>query len=42
MHDIKKSSLEALPEIIEYAQKKGYFFKKIDENTPVKHFKIAN
>ncbi len=42
MHDLKKSSLEALPEIIEYALKQGYEFKKIDENTPIAHFKIAN
>lgn len=42
MHDIKKNTLEALPEIIEYAQKKGYQFATITETTPVAHFKIAN
>ena len=42
MHDLKKSSLDALPEIINYALEKGYEFKKIDKNTPIKHFKIAN
>lgn len=42
MHDIKKNTLDALPEIIEYAQKKGYQFATITETTPVAHFKIAN
>ena len=42
MHDIKKNTKLALPEIIDYALKKGYQFKKIDETTPVQHFKVAN
>lgn len=42
MHDLKKSTLEALPEIIEYAKERGYVFEPITENTPIAHFKIAN
>lgn len=42
MHDIKKNTLLALPEIIKYCKQNGYTFKRIDENTPVKHFQIAN
>ncbi len=42
MHDIKKNTLLALPEIIEYAQKQGYIFKTLDADSPVTHFKIAN
>lgn len=42
MHDIKKNTLDALPDIIEYAKGKGYIFKVIDDNTPVRHFRIAN
>lgn len=39
MHDIKKNTLEALPEIIKYAKSKGYVFKAIDDNTSKKQFK---
>ena len=42
MHDIKKNTIKALPEIIKYAKARGYKFEKITENTPVKHSKIAN
>ncbi len=42
LHDIKQNTLKALPEIIDYGLSRGYTFKSIDENTPVKHFKIAN
>lgn len=42
MHDIKKNTIEALPEIIEYAQSRGYKFSKIDNNTPQVHLKIVN
>ncbi len=42
MHDIKKNTLNALPEIIEYAKNKGYIFKGLDENVEPPHFKIAN
>ncbi len=42
MHDIKKNTLEALPEIITYAKEKGYIFKALDENVQAPHFKIAN
>lgn len=42
MHDIKKNTLEALPQIIEYAQMCGYKFSALDENSPTEHFKIAN
>ena len=42
MHDIKKNTRDALPEIIEYAKSRGYVFRKIDENTPLKQFKPYN
>lgn len=42
MHDIKKNTLSALPSVISYLKGRGYTFKAIDENTPVKHFRIAN
>ena len=42
MHDIKKSTLEALPNIIEFAQARGYKFSALTENSPTEHFKIAN
>ncbi len=42
MHDIKKNTKDVLPQVIEYAKSRGYVFKAIDENTNVKHFKIAN
>lgn len=42
MHDIKKNTLEALPEIIEYLQNNGCKFSVLDENSVVTHFKIAN
>ena len=42
MHDIKKSTLEALPSVLEYTKNLGYTFKVITENTTPKQFKIAN
>ncbi len=42
MHDIKKSTLEALPEVIEYGLSLGYRFAVLDENVNPQHFKIAN
>ena len=42
MHDIKKNTMEALPSIISYLKNQGFEFAAIDENTPVKHFRIAN
>ncbi len=42
MHDIKKNTMEALPSVISYLKGRGYTFKAIDDNTPIKHFKIAN
>jgi len=42
MHDIKKNTLKALPEIIEYAKTLGYEFNYLDENSPTAHFKIVN
>lgn len=42
MHDIKKSTLEALPNIIEFAQARGYQFSALTEKSPTEHFKIAN
>ncbi len=38
MHDIKKSTLEALPDMISYAKSKGYTFAAIDASTPLKQF----
>ncbi len=42
MHDIKKNTIEALPEIIKYAKEKGYTFKSLNVDVPPVHFKIAN
>lgn len=42
MHDIRKNTLEALPDIIEYAKACGYDFAAITEKTLAPHFKIAN
>ncbi len=42
MHDIKKNTMQALPDIIAYLKNNGYTFKALDDNAPVKHFKIAN
>ncbi len=42
MHDIKKSTRDALPSMIEYGLKNGYTFKAIDGNTPLKQFKPYN
>ena len=42
MHDIKENTLEALPTVIDYLQKKGYVFKKIDETTPLRQFAPLN
>lgn len=44
MHDAngKKATVETLPKIIEYYQKKGYQFKAIDETTPDFHQHVNN
>lgn len=42
MHDIKKNTLAALPEIIEWAKGLGYSFNSLNENVNPPHFKIAN
>jgi len=44
MHDAngKKSTVETLPQIIEYYLKKGYQFKAIDESTPDFHQRVNN
>lgn len=42
MHDIKKNTIKALPEIIEYAKSIGYEFAAIDETTPIIHSTIRN
>lgn len=42
MHDIKNSTVEAVPTIIRYAKNNGYTFKVIDETTPTVRFKPAN
>lgn len=42
MHDIKKNTIDALPEIINFALANGYTFDKITETSIIPHFKIAN
>ena len=42
MHDIKNSTVEAIPTIIRYAKNNGYKFKVIDETAPIVRFKPAN
>lgn len=42
MHDIKYSTVEAVPTIIRYAKNNGYTFKVIDETTPAVRFRPAN
>lgn len=44
MHDTaaKDTTVEALPEIIEYYQKKGYTFKAIDDSSYTPHHKVNN
>lgn len=44
MHDIdaKKTTVEALPKVIEYYQAKGYIFKGIDDSSFTPHYNVAN
>lgn len=42
MHDIRKNTLAALPEIIEYAKAHGYEFAALQETSVTPHFKIRN
>lgn len=44
MHDAngKEKTVEILPTVIEYYQKRGYVFKAIDENAPVFHQHVNN
>ncbi len=42
MHDIKYSTVEAVPAIIRYAKNNGYTFKVIDETTPTVRFRPVN
>ena len=42
MHDIKKSTVEAIKTVIEYGLKNGYEFEPIDKSTPVIAFKPVN
>lgn len=42
MHDIKKSTVEAIKTVIEYGLKNGYEFAPIDKSTPVIAFKPVN
>lgn len=42
MHDIKKSTVEAIKTIIEFGLENGYEFKPLDESSPTVHFKPAN
>ena len=41
-HDIRKNTLEALPEIIETAKTFGYEFAAISESTRAPHFEVSN
>lgn len=42
MHDIKNSTVEAVPRIIEYGLKNGYSFEVLDETSPAVRFSPAN
>ena len=42
MHDIKNSTVEAVPRIIEYGLKNGYSFEVLDETSPAIRFSPAN
>ena len=42
MHDIKKNTILALPEIIKFAMSNGYNFDKITDDTYMPHFKVVN
>lgn len=42
MHDIKAHTVNAIPEIIEYAISKGYTFATINSETPPVHLNVAN
>lgn len=42
MHDIKKSTVNAIPEIIEYGLANGYVFKALDHTSPNVQFKPVN
>lgn len=44
MHDAngKQNTIDTLPTIIEYYQKRGYVFKAIDETTPIFHQHVNN
>lgn len=42
MHDIKYSTVEAVPTIIRYGLNNGYKFKVIDETTPTVRFRPVN
>ncbi|MBR3414454.1 polysaccharide deacetylase [Candidatus Saccharibacteria bacterium] len=41
-HDIKDYSVDAVERIIEYGQKNGYTFKKLDTSSPVVHHGVNN
>ncbi len=42
MHDIKLSTVEAVPAIIEYCLANGYTFAPLDQNSPAVRFKPVN
>lgn len=44
MHDAngKQNTVDTLPKIIEYYQKKGYTFKAIDDSSIVPHQHVNN
>lgn len=42
MHDIKRSTVEAVPRIIEYCLRNGYTFEVLDESSPAIRFRPAN
>jgi hypothetical protein len=41
-HDIKKFSVNAVDNIIEWGIRNGYTFKAIDKDTPMVHYKPNN
>ncbi len=42
MHDIHKTSIPAVEQIIQYGLANGYTFRALDENSPTAHHGIRN
>lgn len=42
MHETQRFSVEAVPEIVRYAQARGYVFRPLDPTSPTAHHTIAN